>query len=86
LAVLFSPSPLLIYFNLKNTSETLITIFTLPFAAIACVITSGIHTLMLVPVYYTLYKRWEQWKESWTGGSTESTEKQDADAEVAKSD
>jgi len=50
------------------------------------VITSGIHTLLLVPVYYILYKRWEQWKESWTSGGTESTEKQDADAEVAESE
>jgi Cu/Ag efflux pump CusA len=25
------------------------------------VITSAIHTLVLIPVYYTLYKRWEQW-------------------------
>ena len=29
------------------------------------VITSAIHTLVLIPVYYTLYKRWEQWRESW---------------------
>jgi hypothetical protein len=28
------------------------------------VITSAIHTLVLIPVYYTLYKRWEQWMES----------------------
>jgi len=28
------------------------------------VITSAIHTLVLIPVYYTLHKRWEQWKES----------------------
>jgi copper/silver efflux system protein len=28
------------------------------------VITSAIHTLVLIPVYYTLYKRWEQWRES----------------------
>jgi Cu(I)/Ag(I) efflux system membrane protein CusA/SilA len=28
------------------------------------VITSAVHTLVLIPVYYTLYKRWEQWKES----------------------
>jgi Cu/Ag efflux pump CusA len=27
------------------------------------VITSAIHTLVLIPVYYTLYKRWEQWRE-----------------------
>lgn len=32
---------------------------------IAGVITSAVHTLVLIPVYYTLYKRWEQWKESW---------------------
>ncbi|MBD3675398.1 MAG: efflux RND transporter permease subunit [Planctomycetaceae bacterium] len=28
------------------------------------VITSAIHTLVLIPVYFTLYKRWEQWRES----------------------
>ncbi|MBI1314413.1 CusA/CzcA family heavy metal efflux RND transporter [bacterium] len=28
------------------------------------VITSAIHTLVLIPVYYTLYKRWEQWRHS----------------------
>ena len=59
MAVLFSPLPPLIYFNPKNISETLITIFTLPFAPIGGAFTSGIHTLLLVPVYYTLYKRWE---------------------------
>lgn len=37
------------------------------------VITSAIHTLVLIPVYYTLYKRFEQWKESWHSDSTEST-------------
>lgn len=26
------------------------------------VITSAIHTLVLIPVYYTLYKRWDQWR------------------------
>ncbi|MCI0461821.1 MAG: CusA/CzcA family heavy metal efflux RND transporter, partial [Gemmataceae bacterium] len=26
------------------------------------VITSAIHTLVLIPVYYALYKRWEQWR------------------------
>ena len=46
----------------------------------------GIHVLRPVPVYYTLYKRWEQWKESWTVDGTESSEKQDANAEVAKSE
>ena len=29
---------------------------------IAGVITSAIHTLVLIPVYYTLYKRFEQWR------------------------
>ncbi len=29
---------------------------------IGSVITSAIHTLVLVPVYYTLHKRWEQWR------------------------
>jgi len=38
------------------------------------VITSAVHTLVLIPVYYTLHKHWEQWKESRRGGSTESTE------------
>jgi len=28
------------------------------------VITSAIHTLVLIPVYYMLYKRWEQWREA----------------------
>lgn len=28
------------------------------------VITSAVHTLVLIPVYYTLYKRYEQWKEA----------------------
>lgn len=32
---------------------------------IAGLITSAIHTLVLIPVYYTLYKSWEQWRESW---------------------
>ncbi|MBW3541954.1 MAG: efflux RND transporter permease subunit, partial [Planctomycetes bacterium] len=27
-------------------------------------ITSTIHTLVLIPVYYSLYKRWEQWRET----------------------
>ncbi len=31
------------------------------------VITSAIHTLILIPVYYTLHKRWEQWRESRRG-------------------
>ena len=45
------------------------------------VITSAVHTLVLIPVYYTLYKRWEQWKESRHGG-TESVEEEDGDSEV----
>ena len=28
------------------------------------VITSAVHTLVLIPVYYTLHKRWEQWNEA----------------------
>ncbi len=32
------------------------------------VITSAIHTLVLIPVYYTLYKRWEQWRRRVLGG------------------
>jgi Cu(I)/Ag(I) efflux system membrane protein CusA/SilA len=35
------------------------------------VITSAIHTLVLIPVYYTLYKRWEQWRH---GGQAVSPE------------
>lgn len=39
------------------------------------VITSAIHTLVLIPVYYTLYKRWEQWRESKpTGGPQAESE------------
>ncbi len=38
------------------------------------VITSAIHTLVLIPVYYTLYKRWEQWKETRRGGDSEATQ------------
>jgi len=40
------------------------------------VITSAVHTLVLIPVYYTLYKRWEQWKES-THRGAESAETPD---------
>ncbi len=39
------------------------------------VITSAIHTLVLIPVYYTLYKRWEQWRDSRTGSSEEDDAK-----------
>ena len=28
------------------------------------VITSAVHTLVLIPVYYMLYKRWQQWREA----------------------
>lgn len=28
------------------------------------VITSAIHTLILIPLYFTLHKRWEQWRET----------------------
>jgi len=35
------------------------------------VITSAVHTLVLIPVYYTLYKRYEQWKESRHESQTE---------------
>ena len=31
------------------------------------VITSAIHTLILIPVYFTLHKRWEQWRETRRG-------------------
>jgi len=43
------------------------------------VITSAVHTLVLIPVYYTLYKRYEQWKE---GAHAHS----EADLEVATRD
>ena len=32
------------------------------------VITSAVHTLILIPVYYALYKRWEQWRHKATDG------------------
>jgi len=35
------------------------------------VITSAVHTLVLIPVYYTLYKHWEQWRESRRDGLSE---------------
>ncbi len=38
------------------------------------VITSAVHTLVLVPVYYTLYKRWEQWTRSLRVQSESSNE------------
>ncbi|MFH1302092.1 MAG: efflux RND transporter permease subunit, partial [Planctomycetota bacterium] len=40
------------------------------------VITSALHTLILIPVYYTLYKRWEQWKNPWH--DLDQTEHEDA--------
>ena len=50
---------------------------------IAGVITSAIHTLVLIPVYYVLYKRWEQWRESGRDRRTNDTSAdQDAEAEV----
>ena len=36
------------------------------------VITSAIHTLVLIPVYYFLHKRWQQWKETWRQPDSES--------------
>ena len=47
------------------------------------VITSAVHTLVLIPVYYTLHKRWEQWKESWHDRGGEPSEQQDTEAETA---
>ncbi|HUG67063.1 MAG TPA: efflux RND transporter permease subunit, partial [Pirellulaceae bacterium] len=41
------------------------------------VITSAVHTLVLIPVYYTLYKRWEQWRESRRDGLPGSEEAPD---------
>ncbi|HUG69362.1 MAG TPA: hypothetical protein VMM76_16545 [Pirellulaceae bacterium] len=35
------------------------------------VITSAIYTMVLIPVYYTLYKRWKQWRESRRDGLSE---------------
>jgi len=49
------------------------------------VITSAIHTLVLVPVYYTLYKRWEQWKES-RRGCVELEENRDGHAEMPETE
>ena len=43
------------------------------------VITSAIHTLVLIPVYYTLYKRWEQWRAR----DDEPSEQQDTEVETA---
>lgn len=40
------------------------------------VITSALHTLILIPVYYTLHKRWEQWKNPWH--DLDQTEHEDA--------
>ena len=37
------------------------------------VITSTVHTLILIPVYYALYKRWEQWRQTATNGEEIST-------------
>ena len=42
----------------------------------------AIHTLVLIPVYYTLYKRWEQWKESRMDRDDESTEQLVTEAET----
>ena len=37
------------------------------------VITSAVHTLILIPVYYALYKRWEQWRHTATDGDSNPT-------------
>ena len=46
------------------------------------VITSAVHTLVLIPVYYTLYKRWEQWRESLRDGRDGSEEATTSDSEA----
>ncbi len=46
------------------------------------VITSAVHTLVLIPVYYTLYKRWEQWRESRRVGGPGTATEDPADAEA----
>ena len=48
------------------------------------VITSAIHTLVLIPVYYLLYKRWEQWKESWRERNDKTTAEHDTNSERAE--
>lgn len=44
------------------------------------VITSAIHTLVLIPVYYTLYKHWKQWRR---GARRARREAQEASAVLA---
>lgn len=50
------------------------------------VITSAIHTLVLIPVYYTLYKRWEQWKESWLNRKGDPSDERGNDDTVHTAD
>ena len=45
------------------------------------VITSAIHTLVLIPVYYTLHKRWEQWRESRRHPAGETYDEEVAEAD-----
>lgn len=47
------------------------------------VITSAIHTLVLIPVYYTLYKRFEQWRETRRKTSDNKAEVSEAGTDVA---
>ena len=49
------------------------------------VITSAIHTLVLIPVYYTLHKRWEQWRHSRKADEA-SASPEEAEEELATSD
>ena len=47
------------------------------------VITSAIHTLVLIPVYYTLHKRWEQWRHSRKSTSDEAPSTEETEEELA---
>ena len=48
------------------------------------VITSAIHTLVLIPVYYFLYKRWQQWRETWGQPDGQTTDEPITDVAPAK--
>ncbi len=49
------------------------------------VITSAIHTLILIPVYFTLYKRWEQWREQRNNGNAETEHPSEPELVTAES-
>ncbi len=50
------------------------------------VITSAIHTLVLIPVYYMLYKRWEQWRETWRGDNPEQIREPGGETEAVEAE